>query len=94
MEKILLTESWWGDTPLHKRLQQSLSWWSKNATPEVVKLLKEGIRPPWSTPPKMTLNHHQRGGQNLEQVKKILQDYQVSGAIKIVDPKDSNHLIP
>ena len=61
MEKILLRESWWGDTPLHKRLQQSLSCWSKNASPDVVKLLKEGIRPPWSTPPKMTLNHHKRG---------------------------------
>ena len=94
MTKVMQKESWWGDTPLHKRLQHSLAWWSKNASPEVITLLREGIKPPWSNPPKLTLNNHQRGGQDLEQVMKILQDYQCSGAIKKLESTTSNHLIP
>lgn len=91
---ITASEKRWGDTPLHQRLQRNLSWWTKNAPQEVVDIIKEGIKPPWTKPPIMSTLNISRGG-DLEKVQEILLDYSKSGAIKIVqDHLSTKHLIP
>ena len=92
VERILETEKRWGDTHLQHRLQQSLSWWKRWAKPHIVDLIKEGIKPQWSSPPRMSLSGRQ--GPNLEQAKEILLDYQKSGAVKEVQDQNSKHLLP
>jgi hypothetical protein len=93
-DKILLVEKGWGNTPLFKRLQKSLPFWERYASKEVLQIIKEGIKPPWSSPPKMSTHNHPRGDQNLERAADILQDYQNSGSVRLVNPTESCHLIP
>ena len=62
LSMITASEKRWGDTPLHQRLQRNLSWWTKNAPQEVVDIIKEGIKPPWSKPPIMSTLNNSRGG--------------------------------
>ena len=81
-----------GDAHLPNQLQERLSWWKKWAKPHIVKVIQEGIRPQWSSPPKLSLSGRQ--GPNLEQAKEILLDYQKSGAVKEVQDQNSQHLLP
>jgi hypothetical protein len=78
-----------GETPPSQKTPTKFELVVKNATPEVVNLLQEGIRHP--STPKDDFESSSKGGQNLEQVLKILHNYQDTGAIKMLDPKDSNH---
>ena len=36
--------------PLHFRLRQQAKWWQANATPQVIKVIMEGVQPGWITP--------------------------------------------
>ena len=36
--------------PLHLRLRQQAKWWQANTTPQVIKVIMEGVQPGWSTP--------------------------------------------
>ena len=92
MEQIEMKEWGWGGTPLHQRLQRSLSWWLTNATPQIVSLIQEGIKPQWVIAPDLSL--HARQGPNLQQAESILQDYEKSGAVKRVGKDGTSHLLP
>ena len=92
LQLIQAKEACWGDTPLHHRLRLSLSWWRKNATPQVVSLITEGIKPQWDTPPRLSIQGRQ--GSNLEQAQNILEDYEKSGAVRRVSTLDTQHLLP
>jgi hypothetical protein len=94
VEKINALEEKWGNTPLHQRLQKCIAWWEKNATPATFQLIREGIQPPWKYPPKMSTHPKTRGGQDLQQVEKIMQDYENSGSVKKVWDNSTQHLIP
>ena len=92
MEKVLASETGWGDTPLHHRLQINLAWWCNWATGPIVNLIREGIQPQWLKPP--TLSVQGRQGPNLAQAQKIMEEYESAGAVKRIFPQDANHLIP
>ena len=87
LEKIIEdVEKRWGDTPLPHRLQHSLPWWEKWATPQIVSLIREGITPQWENPPHLSVQGRQ--GENLEQAQKILEDYEKCGAVKRVNHRE------
>jgi hypothetical protein len=92
LEEINLREKSWGNTPLYQRLQHSLQWWQKNASPQVVTLIREGITPQWHLPPLLSVQGRQ--GSNLDQAQKILADYEKSGAVKRVGAEGTRHLLP
>jgi hypothetical protein len=93
-EQVLEEEKYWGLTPLYQRLQKRLSWWVQHASPQVVEVIKHGIKPPWVHPPPLSAKSNPRGEQDLQQVQTILTTYQESGAIKVVEDFNSRHLIP
>ena len=82
----------WGSTPLFSRLRECQAWWDKWASPSVAQLIREGIRPPWSSPPRLSLQGRQ--GENLPQAEKILLDYERSGAVERVSAEGTGHPIP
>jgi hypothetical protein len=88
---IIEAEKGWGDTPLPNRLQHCLPWWEKWATPNVVTLIREGIKPQWHHPPHLSVQGRQ--GENLEQAQNFLEDYEKSGAVKRVDAQGTLHLL-
>ena len=92
MEKVMASESGWGDTPLHHRLQINLAWWKKWATVPIINLIREGIQPKWLNPPRLSVQGRQ--GQNLAQAQKIMEEYETVGAVKRVSPQHAKHLIP
>ena len=49
---------------------------------------------PLGKPPPLSVHNHSRGVTNLDQVEKILTDYQESGSIKVVKDSKTLHLIP
>ena len=89
LEEINLREKSWRNTPLHQRF---LQWWQKNASPQVVTLIREGIIPQWYLPHLLSVQGRQ--GSNLDQAQKILADYEKSGAVKRVGAEGTRHLLP
>ena len=90
LSMITASEKRWGDTPLHQRLQRNLSWWTKNAPQEVVDIIKEGIKPPWSKPPIMSTLNNSRGGtwRKFKRSSWIIQNQGQSKLCKIICPQN------
>ena len=86
------SRKWVGDTHLPHRLRLNLQWWEKWASPKIVNLIKYGIKPQWQNPPSLSVQGRQ--GENLEQARKILEDYEKSGAVRRVNPQGTQHLLP
>jgi hypothetical protein len=61
-DKVLEEEKYWGSTPLFQRLQRRLSWWVQHASPQVVEVIKHGIKPPWVHPPPLVNKVKPKGG--------------------------------
>ena len=51
VDKINLRKQEWGNTPLCERLRGSLPFWQKHASSEVLQIIREGFKPPWTQPP-------------------------------------------
>lgn len=86
----------------HLRVRESLPWWHANgATPEVLQLLREGMKPSSGSVSRVRLPDYlpwpQEATYTQEQAHlalEILKDYQAKGAVKLADPATSKYRIP
>jgi hypothetical protein len=82
--------------PLFQRLREKLSWWRKQVPPaEVLKLISQGVAPEWDIPPpRIEAFQRPKSLKEIQEATEILEDYSQSGAVKIVPPCTSRHLVP
>ena len=71
----------------------SLSWWNKNASPEVVKNIKYGIAPDWCCP-SLPLLSIQKTAEEQFDCLNLLSDYLQLGAVREVTPQEVKFLVP
>ena len=91
------TEKKWGNTPLPERLQVNLNWWKKVKAPQpVLDLIQFGVNSDFPLPEKMSTKMTHKNPQDISLAEKILEDYQLSGAVQKLGhiPSHLPHLVP
>ena len=95
LQRISHGEESWGQTPLRLRLQECFPWWEKHAPHGVVQLIMQGVQQDFPLPAHLSRSPPPKTGPDLVLAQSILQDYQKSGAVRLVtDPQNTRHLVP
>ena len=80
-------------SPFFRRLKDRITWWNKNASPEVVKNIKYGIAPDWCCP-SLPLLSMQKTAEEQFDCLNLLSDYLQLGAVREVTPPEVKFLVP
>ena len=93
-ERLRVLEENLAGVPLFQRLRDSMPWWQKHASSEILSLITAGVTPEWDSPPVLSIAPYRKSVEETSKAREILLDYQKSGAVKVVDPQTSKFLVP
>ena len=92
---LQLQEKLWEGVPLYRRLQRSIHWWKRHAPQFVISLIENGVQTDFHLPSRLSKTLHTKTSEEVILATEILQDYQKSGAVRVVEnPESAKHLIP
>lgn len=83
--------------PIHARFSQRLEWWKKHAPPHILRLITQGLRAGWESPPLLSFHHRVRSQGEEARCADILREYENIGAAQLLPENEAalvEYLVP